>query len=1074
MVVHEPGPWFAEVIDALGEQDYPNLSVLFLVTGEPGDVPSRIRERLPHAYVRAVAANPGFGPAANQALRLVEGSGFFCFLHDDVVLLPGAIRELVEELYRSNAGIVGPKLVSWDDTRVLQHVGLGVDRFGEVDPFVEPGEMDQEQHDAVRDVFCLPSACLLVRADLFRTLEGFHPGIDFHGEDLDLCWRAHLSGARVLVVPAAVARHREQLSERRPDLNHRALAARHRVQNVATLTGRWRTPLVLLQALVVAILQTVVGLVSGRFRNGVASFLATLGVLPRLPAVIARRRAVKPLRLVPDREVAGLQLRGSARLSSFLRQHQRVTEHVGEGATPVVRTGSRTPLVLALCLGALLLVGTRGLIRSGIPDVGQFVDLPLGRDALHRYFVGWNGHGFGSSAAPATGIALLGFAASLSFGGLGLLQLLLVIGPIAAGYVGAWRMVAFFPSVRARAGAVVVYAAVPLPYAAVAAGRWSVLAVYGATPWAIYLIRRVSGLATVDGRAWGDDDIADAVVDVPRSRRIRLLAALTLLCAVVSAFVPAFLLIVLLVAAALVLGSVLARGSSSILAGAAMAALAVVGAFVLNLPWSAGLLGTDGWRLIAGPELAGPRDLGIAHLASFRIGRTVLGPLAFGLYIPVLAAPLVARGWRLTWAARAGALTAGIGILAVLDDRGALPFGLPEPGVLLVPVACGLALGGACAIAAFEHDIRGARFGWRQPLGLVAGIGVLIGLLPGLVGAANGRWSARTIAFRDYLQQLPAATPTEAGDLGGDYRILFLGEPRSLPAPGRTVAPGVAYAIVDDGGIVVDDLWSAEATRGDELTEEALSATASFSTARVGRLLGPLGIRFIVVPVDDGTTPTDEAIPPVPEGLVTALSAQLDLRLVDSPDKLVIYENTSWLPVRSMLDATAVAASNEASAAVRVATPLGRATPVFTDAAPDRVAVATVPAGTLHLSEPIDSGWRLRLDGATVAPRSAFGWSVAWELPAGGQATLERVPAGGRRIAVAIQLVLWALVLVAARSGTFSGRGPIRRATPVEPPTGPLLDLDLLGNRVPVGGRAADDDDDERHDDAHDIGGDDR
>ena len=75
-VVHEPGEWFEEVLDALGEQDYPNLSLLFLVAGDPADIPARIRRRLPGAFVRAVAGNPGFGPAANQALRLVEGSGF--------------------------------------------------------------------------------------------------------------------------------------------------------------------------------------------------------------------------------------------------------------------------------------------------------------------------------------------------------------------------------------------------------------------------------------------------------------------------------------------------------------------------------------------------------------------------------------------------------------------------------------------------------------------------------------------------------------------------------------------------------------------------------------------------------------------------------------------------------------------------------------------------------------------------------------------------------------------------------------------------------------------------------------
>ncbi|MEO7397635.1 MAG: glycosyltransferase, partial [Ilumatobacteraceae bacterium] len=227
MVVHDPDDAFDDVLEALAAQDYPNLKTLFLVSGEAGDLPTRIRERVPGAFVRAVAGNPGYGPAANEVTRLVEGdNGFFMLMHDDVALEPGATRALVEELYRSNAGIVGPKLVAWDQPRLLQHVGLGVDRFGEVDPLVEPGEVDQEQHDAVRDVFALPSACMLVRADLFNALGGFDPSVSFYGDDIDLCWRAHLSGARVVVVPAARARHRERLVQRRPDLAHHSLAAR--------------------------------------------------------------------------------------------------------------------------------------------------------------------------------------------------------------------------------------------------------------------------------------------------------------------------------------------------------------------------------------------------------------------------------------------------------------------------------------------------------------------------------------------------------------------------------------------------------------------------------------------------------------------------------------------------------------------------------------------------------------------------------------------------------------------------------------------------------------------------------
>jgi GT2 family glycosyltransferase len=241
MVVHEPGDWFDETLRSLAAQDYPNLRWLFLLpetddgaaaTGE------RIRAVLPDAFIRALPFNLGFGPSVNEVLKLVEGdNGFFLVCHDDIALEPRTVRLLVAELFRSNAGLVGPKLVDWDRPRLLQHVGLGLDRFGELDPLVEPGEVDQEQHDAVCDVFVLPSACFLIRADLMRSLGGFDPAMSFHGEDVDLCWRAHLMGARVVVTPDARVRHREQMVERRPDLNHRALRSRHRMRSVATLTG---------------------------------------------------------------------------------------------------------------------------------------------------------------------------------------------------------------------------------------------------------------------------------------------------------------------------------------------------------------------------------------------------------------------------------------------------------------------------------------------------------------------------------------------------------------------------------------------------------------------------------------------------------------------------------------------------------------------------------------------------------------------------------------------------------------------------------------------------------------------
>ncbi|MDH4143772.1 MAG: glycosyltransferase family 2 protein, partial [Acidimicrobiia bacterium] len=153
VVTHNPGPWFEETMQSLVDQDYRNLSILVIDAASTADPTRRVAEVAPDAFVRRLASNPGYSAAANLALRMVEGAAFFVFCHDDVALGPSAVRFLVEEAYRSNAGVVGPKLVHWDEPERLLQVGLGSDKFACPAPVVERGELDQEQHDAVRDVF---------------------------------------------------------------------------------------------------------------------------------------------------------------------------------------------------------------------------------------------------------------------------------------------------------------------------------------------------------------------------------------------------------------------------------------------------------------------------------------------------------------------------------------------------------------------------------------------------------------------------------------------------------------------------------------------------------------------------------------------------------------------------------------------------------------------------------------------------------------------------------------------------------------------------------------------------------
>lgn len=1010
VVVASPHPDLEATLEALAAQDYPHLQYLFFVVGADGtdgEAARLIVDRLPGAVVRSVVGNPGYGPTQNEAARMVEGdNGLFLFLHDDAAPAPDAVSVMVAEMFRSNAALVGPKLVEWDDPAVLQHVGLGVDRTGEVDPIVLPGERDQEQHDAVSDVFCVPSACIMVRADVLRAVGGFAPEIDFGGEEIDLCWRIHLSGGRVMVVPGAVVRHRENFTLRNPDIDLAELRERHRVQTVLAATAPSRFVQVVALLVGLSLVEAVVGVVSGRSRRALTALATVFSTIVRVGSLRRRRARVQALRTVSDAEVHDLQVQGSARVVSYLRARRarsdakRLENRV---AASERQQRTRTTWAVFSFLAAVFVVGSRRLVVDGITFVGQFVPFTeTWRSLGAAYRLGWWPGGFGSATPAPTGTALVGVATFFSFGNPALVRTVAVIGLAVVGVFGMWWFARdVSSSARARAGGALAYAAVPLAYESIATGRWGVLACYAAAPWVLVAFGRANDMLTA------------TAIDVLR-RALRL----GLLLAAVGAFEASFLPVVGVACLAWMLVTGLCTGVRSLHGLPGVVGASLVAAIVLNVPWVGHYLGGDWWSLVVGADPGVATGGGVVRVLSFDSGRAAFAPAVLVLYGVVVVSLLVARGERFVWAARAATLVGVFAALAVCADARLLSVRLPDTGVLSVFIAAGLALGVVALLDALDHDIRGQRFGWRQPLAFLAALVVLVPAFPLMVNAGGGRWNQPTSSIDTLLLQL-SKDPVE-----GDYRVLYLGHPDLLPAAPRTLPLAddglrLGYAVTDDGIATLFTQWSPAKTSTVRTLENALGHLASGDTPRVGRLIAPLGVRYIVVPLLDGARSTREAPMPVPAGLVDALRVQLDLRRQYESADLLIYENTAWVPTVAQLSPAGAAASGTAGMDALVLSDLRGATPAKTGFVPGRATQRLeVSPGVVSVAVPPSPRWTLSVDGQRIASRPAFGATTGFDVPesigAGSRATL-RFDRPFLQVALVVgQFVLWVIAIFVA------------------------------------------------------------
>ncbi len=880
-------------LQSLADQDYRNLSVLVIDAG-PDAVADQVAAILPEANVHRLGGLPGFAGAANQALSLVTGGSFFLFLSDGVALDENCVSKLVEELYRSNAGMVTPKLVQWDDPRRLAAIGMGSDRFGVQVDLVEPGDFDQEQYDGVRDVFVAPTGVQLVRADLFRALEGFDALMESASEDLDLCWRAQVAGARVVAVPAAVARVRagrvgtasEALPARDRSVDERRRRlSRNRLRTLLVTSSRFSLLRVVPLAVLLLVLEAVYSLAAGRRKQAGSALSAVAWNATRLGDIRARRATLAPLRQVGDRDVHALQVGGSARINQFFRGQFSVSDRLLSLAGSVRDSFSgddssavRDASIIGGLLTIILLFGSRSLITDGVTPVGQFLTLPGAGPLLGEWLGDWRSAGVGGRGHAPLAFAVLGVLKALFFWADGLLDLLLVLVPLCLGVVGAWRLARPLASARASALAALAYAGNPLLVAIMAAGRWDSLMVWGGAPFVVASLLRVQGLAP-----YGTSSGLIGATVIQRELPIRLLR-FGFLVAVVATFVPAAVVLAVLLAASLMVGSFL----SGRVAGMKNLFLAVVVAVVvpaaLHGPWTIDIVRNFEWNWFIGPPSPEATFDSLADLIRFAPDGDPGRILPFGLLLAAGLSLLIANSIRYEAAVRGWFMAVAFFGLAWVSRRGWLPMDLPSVELLLVPAAVGLSLAVGAGARAVDVDLVGYRFGWRHMASFVGVVALAATALSLLGSASSGRWDQPTQGFG-------RSTTLLAAQYDGPARVLWIGSPVVLPIDASSSTGGTSFAVSDGGTPTVFGRWAPTTYGFENDIGASLDLASAGDTARLGRLLAPYGIDLIVVAEQLAPAPYVGPSHDAGGGIGSALAQQLDLQRVSGTPGLVVYRN---------------------------------------------------------------------------------------------------------------------------------------------------------------------------------------
>lgn len=952
VVAHDPGPCLERTLEALGAQDYPGLTVAVIDAASQQSLEERVASALPGAFLRRLEENRGFGAAANAIMGMADGADFFLLCHDDVLPDQDALRKMVEEAFRSNAGVVSPKFVAYDEPERLLHVGMAVDKTGAVVDRVEPGEMDRGQHDAVQDVFLATGGMTLVRADLFRALGGFDEAMPAMGEDLDLCWRARILGARVIVAPSARVAHLELTASGKRGLPPAAFTSPGSPGRSKRLISRWRARLAdtrkdaaltdltetqasgagspdraaLLQALqrrhemravlkcyegaelvrilpqmaVLNLAEVIVALLAGHFDRARAVLGAWRWNLAHLGETRRQRAGLASMRVMSDRDVREFQVHGSARLTAYARRavtHGLHVAHLRE-LSPLHAASPEDPgreeyVILRVSVwgaaGLLVLFGAHQLLSGPLPVVKDLLPLPSWSALLKDFASGPKGTGAGPRSPGAPGALLLGLAGLVTGGSVGLVDKVLVLGCMPLGAIGAARLARPLGSPRARLVSAVAYLLLPVAYNSLATGSLPGLVAYATAPWLLARLASATGIEPFSSPAQAHGAL----------RLGRLALSLGIVGALAGALAPQVLLLPLVLACGVALGVLL--GSTNASSAWRVLATAMAGtlvALLLLAPWSIHLLeGSMRWAILTATRVmpsTAPTWGSLWRLAVGPVGDT---PLAWGIPVAAALALIIGSSWRMTWAAACWTGATTCIVLAWLGGRGWLGSFDPPPSVMLAGAGTALCLAIGIGTLSFESDLRAHRFGWRQASTTIAAMGVAAGMLPVLAPVGTGRLDLPPSGYRQALAWLASAD-------GKPGNVLWLGDPRVIPGTALPIRPGLSYSLTRGGVPDATYLWPSSSPGPTAQLASDVDLAYDGQTVRIGKLLSPFHVRYLVVvrslaPVVPGLQqpPTYDL-----EGTLTsALRSQTDLRELPGEEGYTVFANLLGAPAPTLL-----------------------------------------------------------------------------------------------------------------------------------------------------------------------------
>ena len=195
-----------ECLESLYRQNYPNIEIIFVDNRSTDDSVFFVKNNFPNAIIVENNKNLGFAQGNNEGIKKANGKYIFV-LNNDTKTNRDCIKFLAEALEKNeNAGMVAPKIVSIENPKLIDSIGLNIYPDG-LARGKGRNEIDIGQYDKLQESL-FPSACAaLYKKKMLDEIGLFDENFFAYCEDTDLGIRARLAGWQSVAEPKAIVCH---------------------------------------------------------------------------------------------------------------------------------------------------------------------------------------------------------------------------------------------------------------------------------------------------------------------------------------------------------------------------------------------------------------------------------------------------------------------------------------------------------------------------------------------------------------------------------------------------------------------------------------------------------------------------------------------------------------------------------------------------------------------------------------------------------------------------------------------------------------------------------------------------